>query len=98
MRVTYSPKAKEDLERIISFLSTRWPESVIDHLLDGIDEEMEKITKFPEVYPILDGDKKARKCLVRLKTLMFYEVNEDEISITAFYDGRENYQDKEQWK
>lgn len=91
MTVHFSPQAVEDFKRVLSIIALKWGEQSAKKLEKAIFREVELIKKFPEAYPILEGNSLSRKCIIMRKTIMIYQLRGGIIEIMAIHDAREDF-------
>lgn len=92
MRIEISPKARQQLLQITDYYAEWGGMRSVERLLAKIKEKQERILKFPEAYhpePLL-ADRKIvyRSAIINDYYKMIYRIDNDAITISAFWDMR----------
>jgi toxin ParE1/3/4 len=87
MRVVLSDKAKFDLFRIYRYLEERSP-TAADAFIRRIDSNFESLARFPFIGRERSNLAPGLRCLVVGLHLIFYVVDDDEITVVRVIDGR----------
>ena len=92
MRIEISPKARQQLLQITDYYAEWGGMRSVERLLDKIKEKQEIILKFPEAYhqePLLtDRMIIYRSVIINDYYKMIYRIDNDIITISAFWDMR----------
>ena len=92
MRIEISPKARQQLLQITDYYAEWGGMRSVERLLDKIKEKQEIILKFPEAYnqePLLAERKIVyRSVIINDYYKMIYRIDNDVITISAFWDMR----------
>ena len=93
MKARFTPEAEKDLDEAIAWYDERG-EGLGDEVLRRIDESVELIERYPEMYPIVH--RRMRRAIVRqFPYQVIYEVEPGEIVIYAVYHSA---RDPKEWK
>lgn len=92
MRIEISPKARCQLLKITDYYAEWGGMRSVESLLDKIKEKQERILRFPEAYhpePLLTERRVVyRSVIINDYYKMIYRVDNDVITISAFWDMR----------
>lgn len=92
MRIEIAPTARLQLLKITDYYAEWGGMRSVNRLLNKITEKQEKILKYPEAYhpePLLTGRKAVyRSVIINDYYKMIYRVDDDVITISAFWDMR----------
>lgn len=88
--VVWSPRAKEEYETILSYLSKEWGNKVTLHFLNKTDSLINTISRFPSIYPAHNTEKNIRKCVLTKHITLFYRYQNDPIELLSFWDNRQD--------
>ena len=90
LEVIWSPQAGKSLDRLVEFLEQKWPEKVIEDLLQEVDSAINAISRQPLMYPYLSQKKEVHKCVIKRKTLLLYRIFSSHVELLKFVDSRQN--------
>ena len=88
--VLWTDEAIENLENILRYISTNWTEREVNKFKARLSEQIEIISKFPNVFPASPTTPRLRKAVLTRQTIIFYEVKEQIIYITYLFDSRQD--------
>ena len=95
MKAIYTKAGAQDLVDLTVYRLQFNEASVVEKLLDKIDGEVKRLEKNPNIGSWLKNriEKETDyRYIVCDKYLIFYEIGNDEVSITRILDGRQNWQ------
>ncbi len=91
MRVIWTPEASKTLISNIDYLLSEWGDHVASEFLDRVDEVVNNIKLYPEIYPLLNKNDQIRRCVVvKQITLYFRVVSADQIDLLTFWNNFQN--------
>lgn len=94
MRIEISPKARQHLLAITDYYAELGGMRSVERLLDRLVEKQQQILKYPKAYhpePLLANRKiEYRSVIINKYYKMIYRVDDDVITISAFWDMRMN--------
>jgi plasmid stabilization system protein ParE len=94
MRIEFSPKARQHLLAITDYYAEWGGIRSVERLLEKIVEKQQRILKYPESYhqePLLTDRKVVyRSVIINDYYKMIYRLDDDVITISAFWDMRMN--------
>ncbi len=74
IKIIWTPQAVKGLDRVIGYLEVEWTAKEILNLEQKINELLERISKFPNIYPVAGKRKNIRKGLVDKNNYIIYKV------------------------
>lgn len=80
MKLVFAPRALHDLENIAAYLSARSP-SGARNVLAAIRANIDALSHFPEIAPLVDDAGHRRLPIVRYPYVVFYRVAADELLV-----------------
>jgi Plasmid stabilization system protein len=96
MKVFWTQEAKDTFNSNIDYLLLEWGEVVTSHFLDRVDQVILRITKSPNLYPIVIRGERIHRCVVVKQISLYYRIVSDEqIDLLTFWN---NYQNPERLK
>jgi plasmid stabilization system protein ParE len=92
MRISWSPKAKEDFEKILIYLHSEWGENVSNEFIDRTSRFLDTIAENPQMCIESSKRRNVRKGFISKQNSVFYLIkpNKKEIVLLAFWDNRQN--------
>lgn len=88
--ILWADEAIENLENILSYLSTKWTQREVNKFKAKLAEQLNIISKFPNIFPASTKIPRLRKAVLTKQTIIFYEFKEQVIYITYLFDSRQN--------
>jgi plasmid stabilization system protein ParE len=88
--IRWSPKADEDLEKILDYLADEWEEAVSLKFLDLIDILLNQIAISPRQFPLINKSLNIRKCVLTKHNTLFYRNKRTVIEVVRIYDTRQD--------
>ncbi len=74
IKIIWTPQAVKGLDRVIGYLEEEWTAKEILNLEQLINDFLERISKFPKLYPVAGKRKNIRKGLVDKNNYIIYKV------------------------
>jgi len=88
MKITLSERASEQLTILLTYLELDWSPRIRDNFIYKMERSFEAIEAFPQGFPVSEKFPGLRKCVITPQTSAYYQINENEIEIIAFFDNR----------
>lgn len=85
--IVYSHKAAQQLYDLKSFLRKKWNDQVVISLLDELEESLPYLKKKPSMYPVYFRSRSIRKCIIKKRTIVLYQVSPRQKLIRIVYVG-----------
>jgi plasmid stabilization system protein ParE len=89
-QVIWSPLSEKDFENIIDYLKRDWDNKVVEKFIDITDQLINQISINPKQYPIINKNKRIRKCVITKHNTLFYRDRKDYIDILRIFDSRQD--------
>ncbi|WP_192822634.1 type II toxin-antitoxin system RelE/ParE family toxin [Rufibacter sp. LB8] len=91
-QVFWTEEALANVESIIQYISSTWMEREVLNFKRKLSEQINIISRFPNVFPASTFAPRLRKAVLTKQTTIFYEVKEQAIYIVYLFDSRQNPQ------
>ncbi len=88
--VFWSPKAVDDLDTTITYISENWGSKIADKFMNHLEETLAVLISFPEQFPLIHADLGIRKCVLTKQNVIFYRLQKERIEILRLYDVRQD--------
>jgi len=89
-QVIWSLQSEDDLYNILEYLMEHWDKSVLLKFIDIVDEIINHISINPKQYPIIQKQKKIRKCVITKHNSLYYRDRKGYVDILRIYDNRQD--------
>ena len=88
--ILITEQAESDLDELIHFIQTQWPDRIKIDFLATVAEKMQLHTTMPYMYKASAMEPGVRDCLISRQVTMYYRVNDSNrrIEILSFKDNR----------
>ena len=90
LEVELTDKVKQQLEELLSYLEARFGLRSATKLYQSFLISVDNISRFPFLYPTIDGQG-TRRCVLVSKSILFYEVDGNVVRILALRDARQDW-------
>jgi plasmid stabilization system protein ParE len=81
LKIVWTPQAEKGLDKVIAFLEEEWTVMEILNLEQNLKNLLNRISKYPKIYPAAGNYKNVRKGLVDKNNYVIYRINPREKSI-----------------
>ncbi len=88
--VRWTENAKEDFERILTFLEKEWSLKIAENFVSKFFSKLDVISEYPFVGSESVKVKKVRKILVTKHNVLYYMIQRNEIILLDFFDTRQD--------
>jgi len=89
-QVIWSPQSEDDFSNILEYPMDHWDKSVLLKFIDIVDEIVNQISINPKQYPIIQKQKKIRKCVITKHNSLYYRDRKGYVDILRIYDNRQD--------
>ncbi len=89
-QVIWSPHSENDFSGILEYLQKNWDNMVLINFIDIVDELINQISLNPKQFPIIQKQKKIRKCVITKHNSMYYRENKGSVDILRIFDNRQD--------
>lgn len=87
--VKLSKTAEIKLEKLLEYLLNNWSLKVQRNFILKLEENLERIKKHPEGFPISEKQQSLHKCVVTKQTTLYYTFTSKSIYIVTIFDNRQ---------
>lgn len=89
-KILWTDEAIKNLEQILNYIATNWTNKEVNNFKLKLSEQLNIITRFPNIFPASTLAPRLRKAVLTKHTIIFYEVKEQVIYIVYLFDSRQN--------
>ena len=89
-QVIWSPQSENDLSSILEYLQEHWEKQVLNKFIDIVDEVVKQISLNPKQFPIIQKQRKIRKCVITKHNSLYYRDRKGFVDILRIYDNRQD--------
>ena len=90
MKVVWTLEAESSFNGIIDFLLVRWTVEEASTFIDIVEDTIEKLVDYPEMFKISEYNLQSREALITKHTTMFYRILGETIEIEYFWGNFRN--------
>ncbi|PIQ22408.1 MAG: hypothetical protein COW65_03345 [Cytophagales bacterium CG18_big_fil_WC_8_21_14_2_50_42_9] len=87
-KILWTDEAIRNLEQILNYIETNWTDKEVNKFKIKLSEQLNIISKFPNIFPSSTIAPRLRKAVLTRQTIIFYEVKEQVIYIAYIFDSR----------
>jgi plasmid stabilization system protein ParE len=73
-KILWTDEAIRNLEQILNYIATNWTEKEVSNFKINLSEQLNIISKFPNIFPASAITPRLRKAVLTKQTIIFYEV------------------------
>jgi len=88
MQVLVTPRAEQDFDSIVDYISNKWGEATARQFVQKTDEIFKLLKNYPSIGQVEKGD--IRGLQLSPQTRVLYRIREERIIVLAFFDVRQN--------
>lgn len=88
MKLIWTRTSELTLDEIIDYIKSQFGNLVAEKYYFDVLETVEDIEINPELFPIYRQNTAIRKAVINKKTILYYQIQEENINLLAFYDVR----------
>jgi len=89
-QIIWSPLAESDFLSILDYLHGNWEMNVVQAFIDITFTSISQISGNPRLFPLINKDRKIRKCVLTRHNSLFYRDGKDSIEILRIFDNRQD--------
>jgi plasmid stabilization system protein ParE len=89
-KVVLTKEAEENYLQICDYILNKFSVKEVVKFDKKLSEKLLLLNVSPFIFPIISEQKQIRKCLINNLTVVYYQVNGDEVLILFLFDGRQN--------
>ena len=91
MKIILSERASEQLVILLTYLEQEWSPRVRDRFLFKLERSFEAIQALPKSFPVSEKFTGLRKCVITPQTSAYYQINDMDVEVIAFFDNRMDF-------
>lgn len=88
MQVFVTPRAEQNFDSIVDYISNKWGEATARQFVQKTDEIFKLLKNYPLIGQVEKGD--IRGLQLSPQTRILYRIREERIIVLAFFDVRQN--------
>ena len=88
MNVIWTKTYELTLDEIINYIERKFGILVSEKYYSDVITTIEDIKNNPELFPIYQSQSATRKAVINKKTILYYQIQDTNINLLAFYDVR----------
>ena len=88
MNVIWTKTSELTLDEIINYIENKFGILVSEKFYSDVISTVEDIKNNPELFPIYQIQSATRKAVINKKTILYYQIQDTNINLLAFYDVR----------
>jgi len=88
MKIVLSEPAAEQLRALLDYLEFEWSTRVRDSFLVKLERSFAALLAFPKAFPNSEKFIGLRKCVITPQCSAYYQIQDEDIEIIAFFDNR----------
>lgn len=89
MKVVWSENAQTTFEVIVFNIETKFGVLIAKKFVQKVDAVIQTISKQPYIYKSSSFNTRVRKATISKQCSLFYEIHQDTIQLTFFWDNRQ---------
>ncbi len=88
MKIVWTKTSELTLDEIIEYIKNEFGNLVAEKYYFDVIKTVDDIEINPELFPIYQHKAEVRKAVINKKTILYYQILEENINLLAFYDVR----------
>ncbi len=88
MKIIWTKTSELTLDEIIDYIESKFGILVSEKYYSDVITTVEDIKNNPELFPIYQIQTETRKAVINKKTILYYQIQDANINLLAFYDVR----------
>lgn len=90
--INWSPLSENDFSTILEYLKENWGDKIVQGFIEITSSSLSQISTNPKQYPLINKNKKIRKCVLTKHNTLYYRDSKESIDILRIYDNRQDPQ------
>ena len=90
--IIWSPLSENDFSTILEYLKENWDDTIVQGLIEITSSSLSQISINPKQFPLINKNKKIRKCVLTKHNTLYYRDTKDSVDILRIYDNRQDPQ------
>lgn len=88
MKIVWTETSELTLDEIIDYIKNKFGNLVAEKYYFDVSKTVEDIEINPELFPVYQRKNEIRKAVINKKTILYYQIQDENIHLLAFYDAR----------
>lgn len=88
MKIVWTKTSELTLDEILNYIESKFGKLVAENYYFDVLKTVEVVEINPHLFPIYQHKAKVRKAVINKKTILYYQIQEENINLLAFYDVR----------
>jgi len=89
-KIVWAVEAEEDLRLLLEYLSQNWNNKIALEYLDILEKNIQRIKNSPKLHVLINKELKIRKCVITEQNSLYYNFEENKITLLRIFDTRQN--------
>lgn len=89
-KLRWSEESISDLEDILSYLSNKWSERIVNNFKEKLKRQLNLIIQNPLMFPVSTFKSGLRKAVLSKQTSIFYKIENSTIYIVHIFVNKKN--------
>ncbi len=90
LKIKWTENALIELHATIGYLNENWTEKELIQFANSVDNTVEIIARYPEIYPISNKNRKIRKAVVDYHNTIYYRIEKSCVEILSLFSTKQN--------
>ena len=90
--IIWSPLSENDFSTILEYLKENWDDKMVQGFIEITSSSLSQISNNPKQFPVINKNKKIRKCVLTKHNTLYYRDRKDSVDILRIYDNRQDPQ------
>lgn len=88
MKIVWTKTSEVTLTEIIDYIEDKFGVLISEKYYYDVLKTVANIEENPELFPIYQQETETRKAIINKKTILYYQIQKENINLLAFYDVR----------
>ena len=88
MKIIWTKTSELTLDEIVEYIEIKFGFLIAEKYYFDVLETVDDIENNPELFPIYQHKTETRKAVINKKTILYYQIQDQNINLLAFYDVR----------
>lgn len=88
MKIVWTKTSEVTLTEIIDYIENKFGILISEKYYYDVLKTVDNIEENPELFPIYQHGTETRKAVINKKTILYYQIQKENINLLAFYDVR----------
>ena len=88
MKIIWTKTSELTLSEIVDYIENKFGTIIAKKYYSDVIETIDNIEINPELFPVYRKNIQTRKAVINRKTILYYQIQNENINLLAFYDVR----------